>query len=345
MLRIKSKQRLLIELQNVDSAISQLEMQWLQDQKQIIVLSENLKIYEAQLASIQAITKIDRQRLEQSTNAMHAWQERWHKITTEINQFNQLAIAQVDKISYLGQQINNLEQRLDKLNAELQRLDDKTLPQELVQLEWQQANCQQLLTQARESLAIVTVQLHELRANQAKGIKQRDGLTAELQELQVNHAALVALQQAAVGSEAGSSIIKFIEDNELNKIPTLAETISLDPKWHLALETVLGPILHAYCVESIDQYAVSLNAVTTGPLQLFETDDTGYTDTTIPSSLQMLVTSSCSLTTLLGHTEIASNLTEALERRFGLNPQQFLVTPEGICVGRNWLKIPSINNC
>jgi chromosome segregation protein len=91
-------------------------------------------------------------------------------------------------------------------------------------------------------------------------------------------------------------------------------------------------------VENLETLARSLATLQEGSLTLIDTAF-GAASVTTTDSLANKAQAPWSLNSLLGNTRIAHDLQEALSRHHELTDQQSWVTPDGIWLGKNWLRI------
>ena len=120
----------------------------------------------------------------------------------------------------------------------------------------------------------------------------------------------------------------------------LGEKLKVDDHWAVAAETVLGDYLQAVCVDGVDAVSAILGDFEKGSLNFMETNggSAPMVDATMTPLLSQL---SCDvdLSHLMNGVMIAETLDEALAMRSKLQSGQSVITPEGIWLGVNWLRV------
>ena len=104
------------------------------------------------------------------------------------------------------------------------------------------------------------------------------------------------------------------------------------------IETVLGSYLEAICIENADQIETELQEISKQSLIFFETGRSGDAKSeNADNALLSKVHSSLDLTGLLSGIYFSENIHEA--RALPLASHESVVLPDGIWLGRNWIKI------
>lgn len=146
------------------------------------------------------------------------------------------------------------------------------------------------------------------------------------------------MQQAALG-KGESAVSEWLEGNDLLQHQRLAEGIEVESGWERAVECVLGAYLQAVCVEGIDPLAAMLGELDKGALTLFDPTVSTAVSESQPNELLGKVSSQWPLQTLLAGVLIADDLQAAMAIRGTLLAHQSVITPEGIWMGPNWLRV------
>jgi len=318
----------------LDHARGQLE----QDQGRLEELAETLARQEPELERCEAEQESRAEALDQAEEMLHAWQSEWDDFNRAAAEPAQSAQVERTRINHLEQQATDLERRLQRLGDELGRLDDPDLDQELAALEESEQVLEQRLEQQRELQQELDGRIRDLRGGQAESNRELDAVKGEQQSARGRMASLEALQQAARqdGSEA---LQEWLQANALDQSERLADRTRADRRWQRATEVVLGERLQALCVDSLEQLGPALAGVSAGPLELFETATTPA-DPPEPDSLLAQVQAPWPLHNLLQGVRLADTLEQALARRTTLGAGESLVTPEGACIGPDWLRLP-----
>ncbi len=303
---------------------------------------EKLVSWESEIATLSPENQV-LQEIEQSSaaalleaeEAMHDWQHRWDEFNQHAAEPRQQAEVQQSRIQHLEQVLQRLQERSRQLQEERNGLspgpDDsetETLGEELAQIE------QQMLEQENrgEVLASRVTGTRE-RSNQLSG--ELNQVRSSLQQLRGRQASLEALQQAAAEDGAGR-LGEWLQASGLGDKPRLLEQMQVDEGWQLAVETVLGDYLQAVCVDDIGSLGSMLGELEQGRLSLVE----GRSESVVPADyLASKVRCGGRTGTLLAGVRVAQDLAQAMEQRSALASHESVITPEGVWLGPNWLRV------
>jgi chromosome segregation protein len=268
---------------------------------------------------------------------MQNWQSEWDRFNQQATQPAQTVQVERSRINQLEQQLENHKRRSDRLNDEFSQLADAGLGEEIVELELLAEERLEHVEQQQYDLNAIGQQIRQQRENNSQITQTLNSLRAELQRANGQHASLETLQQAALGKQ-GSDITRWLEQQNLAQATRLAEQIEVEPRWQRAAEVVLGHHLQAICVDSVDEISQqSLCSLQKGRLTLIEKS------TAVPlhneETLISRIKSSWSLTSIMGQIWLADDLEQALERRCLLNEAESVITPDGVWLGHNWLRL------
>lgn len=146
-------------------------------------------------------------------------------------------------------------------------------------------------------------------------------------------------QALRTGHEALS---RWLREQGLSEAPRLATQISAEVGWERAAERWLASKLAAVCVPpgTITEERVRILEKT--PVVLFEIPS--HADEQDPSGLSAKVQAPFSLAGLFGGARPVDSLAEALAKRGSLAVHETLVTPEGVCVGRDVVSFAGEND-
>lgn len=316
---------------------------------------EKHQLLESQLADIEPEFEQARELEEQSAfllseneAAMQDWQMRWDDFNQQAQEPSQTAQIERTRISQLEQNISNQERRIEKLQDEFSHfsnshLEDslKLLEEEVVESEMVTQELQQQLDQERESIQNIRDENYQLN-------NQLDSQRSELQSLKGRKASLEALQQAALGKN-DASLKQWMENQNINDKPRIAEQITVNDNWNVAVECVLGDYLEASCVENIEPLCEFLDKLEQSTLTLVDSNTGTFQsnkgDVQNPIDLPLLESHITGITELLqpclNGIFAADNLETALHYRDKLAMHQSIITQEGIWIGPNWLRVIS----
>ncbi len=306
------------------------------DQQRLEELERLLEQEQPQLEQAREIEQQTSLRLAECEQAMQVWQSSWESFNREAAEPAQTAQVERTRINHLEQQEQSLQRRIERAGEELRLLEDPRLDAEIEQLQQQQEQSAALLEQLEQQYQEWLSRIRESRDQGTELGRQLDQGREALQRARGRYASLEALQQAALG-EQGGLLRQWLEQQGLSSARRLAQCLEVDPAWQNALERVLGFHLQAMCVEDLDALGPGLSPPENGAVSLVEPQGQGHSAP--PGSLAATVRDPGPLAGLLDGVLLADNLEQALERRSTLAPGESLITPEGIWVGRHWLRM------
>ncbi len=306
------------------------------DQQTIERLQTELQQQEPELVRAQEAEKQSTAALAAAEQAMQEWQQQWDEFNQRYAEPAQAAQVERTRLHNLEQQSSQLKNRITRLTQERSSLppdsgqtDITRLQQELGQSEKQAGILQQSQTSLVEQINQQREKNHELAS-------QLDSLRSRLQTLRGRQASLEALQQAALNKNQGKTA-QWLTKNQLQDAGRLAEEIEAEKGWENAVETVLGHTLEAVCIEGLNKLSDALKELD-GSLALFDTATLPGLDVA-NNTLLAKVKAPWSLEPLLGSVRIADDLPQALALRSKLAAHESVITPDGIWLGVNWLRV------
>ena len=204
------------------------------------------------------------------------------------------------------------------------------LNEQLAEADLQSEERQQQLEQQVE-------QIHEYRENNNALESSLDEARSQLQSMRGRFASLEALQQAAMGKENGA-VSEWLTINALADKPRLAENLKVAAGWEKAVETVLGEQLQAVCVDGLDAVATLAENLQKGSVTLLDNQGPAATSAT-GDMLAGKIEQGQQAAALLAGIYTAVDLGSALQMRATLAAHESVVTPEGLWIGPNWLRV------
>src|SRR5690606_7513370 len=177
--------------------------------------------------------------------------------------------------------------------------------------------------------------LQALRARQHETERELERARGEREKARAEMMSLDAMQKAALG-EGDRDAGRWLAAVGLASRPRLTAQIDVAQGWERSVETVLGDALEAVQVESLDEAAARIAELAGGHVMLVE-GTPGSTGE--PGSLAGRVRAPAAVQRRLASVRTAGSLQDALQRRHGLGAEESLVTPDGVWVGRDWLRV------
>ncbi|MFN2349365.1 MAG: chromosome segregation protein SMC [Thioalkalivibrio sp.] len=270
--------------------------------------------------------------------AMSEWQGRWEDFNQRAMEPSQTAQVERTRMEHLERQIQHLQSRLERLQHERGQLSGDALRTEMEQLSGQAAEAQQAAEKLQASLTETLAAIQTSRESSRERTSQLDELRRHIQTQAGRLSSLEALQQAALG-KGEKSVVQWLEGQGLAEAPRLAEQLQVESGWERAVEAVLGQYLEAVCVDDLDGVAQVLDSLTHGDLLVLDTGAGGEASAGDAPWLASRVTGPTPLNDLLRGVRTAATLPEALGLRSRLGAGESVITPEGIWLGRSWLRV------
>jgi len=322
--RQELKENLAAEEQRLDGSREHLDS----EQRRLAELRGELEALEPELAREQAQAAESRLEFRASEEAMHAWQSDWETWSEEAAEPARMRDADAARIQHLVQTVEKLQERRERLRAEHEGLPGEELERSTGE---QRAELERAERRTLEFERAVTTRQEELqraREGERESSDTLHGARERQQTLGGRLASLQALQQDALGKRPGA-VMEWLRDTGLAEHPRLAEQLHVHSGWARAVEMVLGFRLEAVCVDSLEQYATSLEQFSEGGLTLFDARAVAPTETPPGGggTLADQVDAPWPLTSVLAGVRTADSLSEALALRPRLAAHESVVTP------------------
>lgn len=334
--------------QQLQADQKQVEQAWQELTSHLAVDQENLAAWRIELADVEPRLAAAKQAeaassdvLETAEQTMSEWQAQWDSFNQRASQTTQNASVEQTRIQHLQQQITQAEQRLARMGQEYSEINPQAFDNQIAELQQQQQQVQTQVEQQKAALEQVKAELIQQRDTSRDVTEQLDQARLAVQTMRGRQSSLLALQQAAAGSGAGSASA-WLESKDLQKRARLAQQLTITDGWEVAVETVLGSYLEAVCVDDVSDYA-DFASLKQGQVLLF---DQGQNSATAESNLAALLTqhvnSDYPVANLLAGVHCVATLPEALALRDQLSANQSVVTKDGIWLGKHWLRVAKL---
>ena len=326
------------ELNDVEKGLFDAEQAQFQDQQTLEEVSVELDMLSPELSLLEADAEESALQLEAVETAQYQWQQAWDVFSDRASEpAKQAEVAQA-KLHNSEQQLQRLLQQQSKLQQESNELVSHPELEEITLLQEMLAE-QDLVVDTHHEQAHML--LDTLQQHRQAVETEREKINAAKQQLsqwQMRYASLQALQKAAQnqGSEA---MHHWLESHQLARKPRLLESLQVTQGWEIAVETVLGNYLQAIMLDNLDPVQHWLGALQQGQVTLWQ-----HSTETVPAvsqahNLAHYVRSTQPLGDLLFGIKVATTLAEALAQRADLQPNESIITQDGIWVGKHWLRV------
>lgn len=294
-----------------------------------------IAVLQPDLERVQALESASAQALLQAEEAMHDWQHQWDEFNQHAAAPRQQSEVQQSRILHLEQVSQRLQERTRQLEQEKQGLATGPAEAEAQVLGQQQSEVERAMAAREQRSESLVKELGATRDRRTSLSTELSQVRSSVQQMRGRRASLEALQQAAMqdGSEGAGN---WLQARQLADTSRLLDMMQVESDWQLAVETVLGDCLQAVCVEDIGQLGDYLSSLEQGILTLVES---GSAPVSQPGYLASFVRSGGRADALLSGIRTASDLGDALRQRSSLAPHESVITPDGIWMGGNWLRV------
>ena len=274
--------------------------------------------------------------LHRAEEELERFRERWEQVAAELADTRKDCELGEARLEHLGAQRERLQGRLMDSAAERDAAQFAEHEDELEQLADREATLGAAYAEALGSLTALADRIRRQRVDEQRILDELDQVREQLQGERERLSSLEALQNVALGN-VSEAVDGWLEQHALGG-RRLAEQLAVAPGWERAVETVLGDALQAVTVESIDHLVDGIAEIADGRLVLVEErPSTGAVEGR--ERLLDKVQSPGAAATLLGGVRAAMSLAEALELRPTFDEGQSAITPDGIWIGRHWLRV------
>jgi len=308
-----------------------------EDQLKLEDVNEELMMLEPELEVLLAGEEEAGEELILAEEAMQAWQRSWDEFTQKASAPARQAEVAQSRIQNLEQQLTRLQQRIERLDEEKRQLISNPEAEEILFLQEQISEHEMQLEEQQMAGDDFSEHVNSQRESIESLRRKLDEGRGELQQVQGRKASLEALQQAAKG-EGNEAVSHWLESHQLSRKARLAEKIHVESGWEKAVEMVLGNYLQAVIIDDLDPVQHWVDGLKDGEVILWS-GSANYQNNSATNLLAAKVSGDENVSSLLGSVQIADNLSMAMSLRGQLSEGQSIITPEGLWLGKSWLRV------
>ncbi|MBA6412426.1 chromosome segregation protein SMC [Parahaliea sp. F7430] len=331
-------QQLNQDLAQTNASLEESERHLNNDRQQLEAWELELEGIAPDLEMLQAVEESSSEALMAAEEAMLDWQQRWDEFNQHAAEPRQQVEVQQSRIQHLEQAVQRQQKRISQLDQERQGLSAEPVDEDIESLTEQLAETEMVMAEHEQQADTLA---DDLRASRDRGDElagQLNDLRSNLQQARGRQASLEALQQAAK-EDSDQAVSDWLAAADLGDKPRLLEQLEVEQPWQLAVETVLGDYLQAVCVDDIAAFGDSVERLEKGQLALVQGAQPAQLG---DEYLLSKVRDRGQASQLLAGVKIADDLIAALALRNSLAPGESVVTPEGIWLGANWLRVSRV---
>jgi chromosome segregation protein len=319
----------------------EIQQQYCEDHEQVTALTQEIAKLESNAEEILQQSRLTKEQLHNSEQRMLIWEEQWDEFNARAAQFTRQIEVEKTRIQHLEQKQHALQQRIIRIQEECNKQDQEKLIYELTRIAQQR---DEFLTQI-ENLQGRMILIHDEISQQRQKTKECSELlndaNHQLGNLQAQYASLETLQQVALGKN-DNAVNSWLQQNNLQSKPRIAEGLQVEQGWEVAVEAVLNIHLDGICVDNLTEFASAIDHLETANLTLFDTQNLRPGPTKNQLTISHLidkVKSEWPVHNLLAHVYAADDLKQALQSQPSLESHELIVTRDGILLGRGWLHV------
>ncbi|MBA35885.1 MAG: chromosome segregation protein SMC [Oleispira sp.] len=309
-----------------------------EDQLKLEEVNEELMMLEPELEVLLAGEEAAGEELILAEEAMQAWQRSWDEFTQKASAPARQAEVAQSRIQNLEQQLTRLQQRIERLDEEKRQLTSNPEAEEILFLQEQISEHEMQLEEQQMTGDAFGEQVN-LQRESIEGLRRKlDEGRSELQQVQGRKASLEALQQAAKG-EGNTAVSHWLESHQLSRKARLSEKIHVESGWEKAVEMVLGNYLQAVVIDDLDPVQHWVDGLKDGEVILWSNQQQNSINVTGDNPLSEKVSGDENVSALLASVQTADSLSIAMSRRDQLADSESIITPEGLWLGKSWLRV------
>ncbi|MBT8146194.1 MAG: chromosome segregation protein SMC [Gammaproteobacteria bacterium] len=330
------------DLQETEEAWEQTKEEMDVDLQKVIKLDAELEEIEPELQEARQSVETASVALEEAEGAMQDWQKSWDSFSQRAEEPRQAAEVEQSRIQQLESIVERGVERRNRLQQELAGLQaEDTGDQDTERMAGDITLLEKSIGELQEQNRGLNGQIETLRQQDQRYSAELDKKRSDLQAAKGKLASLEALQQAALGRD-DSAVNNWLGRHGLDSRQRLGESIKAAAGWEAALEAVLADSLQSICIDSNSNLTELLSSLPDCYVSLLDTSATGQALQSRHGDWLPLadkLTSEWPIDGLLDGVYCCDSLPDALARRGSLATHESVVTPEGIWVGKQWIRV------
>jgi len=321
------------DLQQAQGQLGELNHDIDTDRGQLEALDSSLEQLAPNLEEARVSESASAETLRNVEGALEEWQRTWHAFILETEEHQRISHVETTRIEQLEARLAQLNERDAELAGERQSISLVDCEESLVDQTRREAEARESVESLGRWLEEVDREIVQLREQEQRCGGELEQVRGELESSRGRVETLEALQEAALGNDQ-EDLGNWVATQNLENRPRLAQQLKVEKPWERAVETVLGNFLQAICVTRYEDHLSRL------PMADIALVNSGTAPVLVPGgTLLGKVQNAGSAAALLGAVQVADTLKAALARQERLAPGQSLVTPDGVWLGRGWVRI------
>lgn len=277
--------------------------------------------------------------LQRAEEALAEWQRQWDEHTRSRSEAIQAQNVESTRSEQLESRLQSFAERRKKISEADDVANPEALKTNYDELTEQELRKRQSRDEFDRHLADMAEKIRKLREQDQKLTRLVDERHSALQDAKGKYASLEALQKAALG-EGDDGVQAWLQGSGLEQNHRVAQKLNVESGWERAVETVLGDYLQAVCVSEITPITQSIASLKTGLVTVFrEQSKDGVAIDAKNTLAEKASGAPAAAAEILSKVIVAESLGKALSIRESLADGASVVTPDGVWLGKNWLRV------
>ncbi len=331
------------ERRRLEAELARLDGELADTSRGLLLESERLQALDQALAADEPELERAEAELGETLNAILSWEAQLKHCESEWETFNRAVAKPLEGATAERIRLAALEQLREQAQAGLQRIDsewtglaDLGLAEAVEDLAHQAAALDEEISALGAERAAVLAALNRCESELASSSEGLEQVRIQIREHRGRLASLHALQESAL-AESDQACRSWLTARGLADLPRLIERLEVTAGWEDAVESCLGEMLKGILVQNLEETLAGVDELPPG-LILCETLDNESAWT--GDGLGRYIRGPWPAGALIGGVGIADHWRLALASRRDLEPGARLITPDGIEVGRSWIRVP-----
>ena len=328
------------------------------DEEKLTHLENTISDLEPEYNELQEVSLLSNAKLKEYEEDMDAWQKEFAEVSLNLATPQREAEVAKTHIQNLEKQISSLSGRISKLVEETGEFDVSSLTDNIEEVKSSVNAQEQLLSECETNLVTTLDNVKNKRIDLESLTKELREKQTRYQECKNKHTRLSALQEAALGKQ-NASVVKWLEQNSLDKNKRLAQILDVNTGYEKAVEVSLGFAAEAICVDSIEEYYSLVDGIDKGSVILvapklevpsFETSQkqesaglfaklaSGFGSGEISPLLSKLNNPPAEIISFLSSVYVADSVKSAKQHLDSLKSYESIITKDGTWLGQGWVR-------
>lgn len=339
------QQQLQVDLSQTEQSIQHLNTQLKSDSERLDSLEQELSHITPDSQTAYQTAEQTRFVLDEAEEAMRRWTENFEDFQRQAELPQRTAEVEKARIEQFEKQSREADAQLKRLQQEWSHLETSLDNQETSLLEKELFDREQEGENRKQALASLQQSLNEIRHRHETLGHALDEAKDKRHSLKGRLVSLEALQQAALG-KTDESITAWLEKAELQHHSRLGQELEVQPGYECAVETVLGSVLEAVCLDSLNSITDKLVELEQGSLTFVDTHSNENESPALSgiilnkaSLLSSKIKTSLPIHDFCAGVYVVDELHQALAIRHQLSSLESVITREGLWCGPHWLRV------